>query len=48
MVELETPDAILVVMAVDDNDSLIEAETILNYLKDKQFLTTQVSKQNKN
>jgi len=42
LLELETPDGILAVLAVDDDESLTEVENILKYLKYKQFLETQV------
>ncbi|XP_023337308.1 uncharacterized protein LOC111708217 [Eurytemora carolleeae] len=41
LLELETPDGILAVLAVDDDESLTEVENILKYLKYKQFLETQ-------
>ena len=44
LLELETPDCILAVLAVDDHESLTEVENILEYLKYKQFLETQVYK----
>ena len=44
LLELETPDGILAVLAVDDDESLTEVENILKYLKYKQFLETQVYK----
>ena len=42
LLELENPDGILAVLAVDDDESLTEVEHILKYLKYKQFLETQV------